>query len=75
MTEETIDTQLAPQSKPSWALRLVLLVGASLFALGLCELGLRATGFKFLLYPEGVKFGYPDPQVLNDYFKPHERLL
>ncbi len=74
MTDQIIDTPPA-QSSPSWALRVGLLVGASLFALVLCELGLRATGFKFLLYPEGVKFGYPDPEVLNDYFKPHERLL
>ena len=76
MTEQTTDTPPAASSaSPSWALRVGLLVGASLFALVLCELGLRATGFKFLLYPEGVKFGYPDPEVLNDYFKPHERLL
>ncbi len=41
----------------------------------MAEIGLRVAGFKFLLYPERLEFGYPDPEVMEKYFRPHERYL
>ncbi len=52
-----------------------LLVASTIAALGLAEIALRVVGFRFLLYPERIEFGSPNPQEMKSEFVPHDRLL
>ncbi len=41
-----------------------LALGTVAFFLGIIELGLRWSGFSYVLYPEQIEFGKPDPELL-----------
>ena len=58
-----------------WGARIALLVIGTIAALGLAEVVLRVVGFRFLLYPEHIEFGSPNPQEMKSEFVPHDRLL
>ncbi len=55
--------------------KLAVALGATLATLAVAELGLRAVGFEFHLYPEDIQFGWPDPEILEDHFAPHADYL
>lgn len=55
--------------------RIGLLVAASLLSVVALEIGLRVAGFEFHLYPKRLEFGFPDPKVLENYYKHHDRYL
>lgn len=44
-------------------------------ALVLAEAALRIAGFRFVMRPEGVQFGWPDPTVIDDMFEPDAQLV
>ena len=52
--------------------RFVVIVGVLAVGLALClittELTLRAIGFRFLLAPERIEFGWPDPTIIENYY-------
>ncbi len=56
-------------------MRVALLASSTLVALVLAEVGLRACGFSYRLYPSRIEFGYPNPIELASLFQPHDRLL
>lgn len=45
-----------------------LSLGTVVFFLGVVEIGLRLSGFSYVLYPEEIEFGAPDPVVLKTGF-------
>ncbi|NJL28156.1 MAG: hypothetical protein HC897_09800 [Thermoanaerobaculia bacterium] len=61
------------------AARLALNLGLALVTLavlgGAIEIGLRVQGFKFVLYPEQIEFGNPDPVTLKTGFRPDDDLF
>lgn len=46
-----------------------------LAALTCAEVGLRALRYSFAVYPKSVEFGWPDPVMMENLFKPDEQLL
>jgi len=56
-------------------LRLGLVLGVVLLTTALLELALRAFGFTYHLYPTSLEFGYPDKQVLEDFFEQNDEYL
>lgn len=50
------------------AKNVALLAGTTLFFLAIFEVGLRLGGFSFVLYPEEIEFGKPDPVLLENAF-------
>jgi len=66
----------APRRRPGVLAKLALSVGVLVVALGALELGLRVAGFSYRLYPEEIRFGYPEPdKIEKGYFLPHDRFL
>ncbi|MFT5284170.1 MAG: lysophospholipase L1-like esterase [Planctomycetota bacterium] len=59
----------------SLLIKLSLMFGVLIATLGLVEIGLRVSGFTFHLYPQSLEFGYPDPKVLEGFFKRHDDFL
>ena len=59
----------------SWLFKLSLMLGVLIATLGVAEIGLRLSGFEFHLYPERLEFGYPDPKVLDGFFKRDDNFL
>lgn len=57
-----------------WLVRLTLLIGSLVIALGLCELILRATGFEYHTFPT-AQFGWPEPEVIAKEFEPERDLF
>lgn len=55
--------------------RLGLAVASVAMLLGVVELTLRATGFRYVLYPEDLEFGRPDPVMLKRAFVPDDVLF
>ncbi len=55
--------------------RLGLVALGLILSLGLVEIGLRVAGMEFHMHPVKLEFGYPDPQVMEDYFSPHPQYL
>ena len=51
------------------AVNLGLSVASVALLLAAVELGLRLTGFSYVLYPEDIEFGKPDPQLLATGFR------
>ncbi len=54
---------------------LLLLFASILFALVLCEVGLRGLGFEYQLYPVRVEFGWPDPVRMKNEFEVDREML
>lgn len=54
------------------AANLALAVGVALLCLAVVELVLRATGFRWVLYPEQIEFGKPDPVLMETGFRPDD---
>lgn len=50
-------------------------LAATIVAIGAAELGLRAVGFSFRLYPEEIEFGYPNTKKLPDHFVSHPEYI
>lgn len=77
------DTSHSPMTLgASWRQRLrgglvngALLATTSLLLLAVIELTLRLTGFSFVLYPEEIEFGKPDPVLLTTGFQPDPALF
>jgi lysophospholipase L1-like esterase len=46
-----------------------------LFAFFVAEVGLRVVGFSYVLYPETIEFGMPDPATLASDFEPDRELF
>lgn len=69
----------SPASGPSGLRAILLNLGlatASLLILAVVvELGLRATGFSYVLYPQEIEFGKPDPELLATGFLPDDDLF
>jgi lysophospholipase L1-like esterase len=59
-------TPSAGAKRRGLAFRLGVALAALALVLLLAELGLRAAGFRYRLYPERIEFGYPNPRVLAD---------
>ncbi|MEO1367651.1 MAG: SGNH/GDSL hydrolase family protein, partial [Acidobacteriota bacterium] len=57
------------------AANLALSAGTLLFLLAVLELTLRLSGFSFVLYPEDIEFGRPDPVMLEVGFTPDDDLF
>ncbi|MAG63912.1 hypothetical protein CMO84_10375 [Candidatus Woesearchaeota archaeon] len=75
--DQPSDTPDAPASRPGlrWTQKLGLLGVGLVGSLALTEVGLRLAGIEFHLHPVSLEFGYPDPQVMEDYFAPHPDYL
>lgn len=58
-----------------WTQKLGLLAVGLLGSLILTEVGLRLAGIEFHMHPVSLEFGYPNPQVMEDYFSPHPDYL
>lgn len=66
MSESTETTGRSRQQK--LAANFALLVGTVLLLLVVFELSLRLTGFSFVLYPQDIEFGRPDPVMIESGF-------
>jgi len=79
MNEPTTTTPATPTTKPPRRRRLLarvaLLLGTTFVCLLLAEVALRVAGFSYHLYPERVEFGWPDPEVIEDYYAPDPDLF
>jgi len=67
----------APAAHPARnALRIVgLLVVAVVLFLGVMEIGLRLSGFRYVLLPEDIEFGRPGPVEIRVVFQPDDDLF
>lgn len=54
---------------------LVLAAVSMIFLLGVVEGTLRLSGFRYVLYPEDIEFGKPDPQLMKIGFLPDDDLF
>jgi hypothetical protein len=62
--------------QPRILLKVGLALGVVLLSLGAVEGALRVAGFRYHLYPERIRFGYPEPEkIAEGYFIPHDRFL
>ncbi len=57
------------------AINLSLAVLTIAVFLGVVEIGLRLTDFSYVLYPEDIEFGMPDPKLLKIGFLPDDDLF
>ncbi|MEM8995652.1 MAG: SGNH/GDSL hydrolase family protein [Acidobacteriota bacterium] len=57
------------------AANLALSASTLLFLLAVLEMTLRLSGFSFVLYPEDIEFGRPDPVMLEVGFTPDDDLF
>ncbi|MEM1179658.1 MAG: GDSL-type esterase/lipase family protein [Acidobacteriota bacterium] len=74
--ETTADS--APDSGGRWrrlAVNVALMAGTLLFLLVVLEVTLRLSGFSFVLYPEDIEFGRPDPVMIKVGFQPDDDLF
>lgn len=58
-----------------WLLRASLLAVSLLVGLALGEAGLRIVGFRYSLAPERVEFGWPNPEVRRNLYRPDPELF
>ncbi len=74
---ETEPPATPPRRRKARPLSRVLLFAAVLvLSLGAVEVALRVVGFRYVLYPEDVVFGYPEPEKIEKgYFHEHPRYL
>ncbi len=67
---------VTPVRKSRLLLKLGFALGVVLLSLGVVEGALRVAGFSYHLYPERIRFGYPEPEKIEEgYFLPHDRFL
>lgn len=52
-----------------------LSLGTVVFFLGVVEVGLRWSGFSYVLYPEEIEFGKPDPVLMKEAFREDDELF
>ncbi|HEX9736110.1 MAG TPA: GDSL-type esterase/lipase family protein [Thermoanaerobaculia bacterium] len=52
-----------------------LFLGSVAFFLGVVEVGLRLVGFSYVLYPEEIEFGKPEPELLKEAFREDDELF
>jgi lysophospholipase L1-like esterase len=57
------------------AVNLAVLAAALSLCLVIAELVLRAIGFSFLVAPERIEFGWPDPEIIENYYEIDEDLF
>ena len=51
------------------AVNLAVLAAALSLCLVIAELVLRAIGFSFWVAPERIEFGWPDPEIIENYYE------
>jgi len=73
-SKDTIPTSKTSRGR-RLAINLALLLATLVLLLGIFEVTLRLTGFSFVLYPEEIEFGMPDPVVLETGFRPDRDLF
>lgn len=55
--------------------RAALVLATVIGCLALVELGLRACGFRYRMFPERIEFGWPRPTTIRDLFAPDPELF
>ena len=72
-----MNSPLPPKASRLRALRvnLALSVLSIIVLAAVIELGLRLTGFSYVLYPQEIEFGKPDPELLATGFLPDDELF
>jgi lysophospholipase L1-like esterase len=55
--------------------KLLILASSLVLVLVLLEVGLRITGYSFSLRPESIEFGWPDPEIIYDWFSADDDLF